>query len=172
MQTAGYIKAYCCSYRLRTPAGERAKTVYSRDRVLRNSLIVAFRKGMRGGVVIYPRPYNGECPPLFRRTPDLTQRLNVCSILSGCSHVNHLLRECLKSLWGTKYGLLLWLTGICRRPVGTVWIDLSEPTSGIHRTPEPDRIDKSGSHDCFDLTDRDAQEPAKLLSKGVAVEFL
>lgn len=40
-------------------------------------------------------------------------------------------------------------------PVGTVWIDLSEPTYGIHGTPEPTLIDKAGSHGCIRLTNWD-----------------
>ncbi|QKK33726.1 murein L,D-transpeptidase (plasmid) [Rhizobium indicum] len=57
-------------------------------------------------------------------------------------------------------------------PVGTVWIDLSEPTFGIHGTPEPSRIDKTGSHGCVRLTNWDAEELAKLLTKDVLVEFM
>lgn len=57
-------------------------------------------------------------------------------------------------------------------PVGTVWIDLSEPTFGIHGTPEPSRIDKTGSHGCVRLTNWDAEELAKLLTKDVSVEFM
>jgi lipoprotein-anchoring transpeptidase ErfK/SrfK len=41
-------------------------------------------------------------------------------------------------------------------PVGTTWIDLSEPSFGIHGTPEPARIDKTGSHGCVRLTNWDA----------------
>ncbi|WP_044547341.1 L,D-transpeptidase family protein [Mesorhizobium japonicum] len=57
-------------------------------------------------------------------------------------------------------------------PVGTVWIDLSEPSFGIHGTPEPARIDKTGSHGCVRLTNWDAGELGKLLSPGVPVQFL
>jgi lipoprotein-anchoring transpeptidase ErfK/SrfK len=57
-------------------------------------------------------------------------------------------------------------------PVGTVWIDLSEPTFGIHGTPEPSRIDKTGSHGCVRLTNWDAEELSKLLTKDVPVEFM
>ncbi len=56
-------------------------------------------------------------------------------------------------------------------PVGLVWIDLSEPTYGIHGTPEPNRIDKTGSHGCVRLTNWDARELAKMLTKGVPVTF-
>ena len=56
-------------------------------------------------------------------------------------------------------------------PIGTTWIDLSEPTYGIHGTPEPSKIDKTHSHGCVRLTNWDVEELAKLVSKGVPVEF-
>jgi len=56
-------------------------------------------------------------------------------------------------------------------PIGTTWIDLTEPTYGIHGTPEPSRIDKTASHGCIRLTNWDAEELAALLTKGVPVEF-
>ena len=57
-------------------------------------------------------------------------------------------------------------------PVGTVWIALSQPTFGIHGTPEPSMIDKAASHGCVRLTNWDAEELAKMVSKGVVVDFL
>jgi lipoprotein-anchoring transpeptidase ErfK/SrfK len=57
-------------------------------------------------------------------------------------------------------------------PVGTIWIDLSEPTYGIHGTPEPSKIDKTESHGCVRLTNWDAEELAKLVEPGVPVEFI
>jgi lipoprotein-anchoring transpeptidase ErfK/SrfK len=56
-------------------------------------------------------------------------------------------------------------------PVGDMWIGLSEPGYGIHGTPEPSRIDKTGSHGCVRLTNWDAQELATLVKPGVTVEF-
>lgn len=56
-------------------------------------------------------------------------------------------------------------------PVGSTWIDLSEPTFGIHGTPEPSKIDKTASHGCVRLTNWDAEELAGMVSKGVTVEF-
>lgn len=57
-------------------------------------------------------------------------------------------------------------------PVGAMWIDLSKPTYGIHGTPEPDLIDKSGSHGCVRLTNWDAQILAGLVEpKKTVVEF-
>jgi lipoprotein-anchoring transpeptidase ErfK/SrfK len=57
-------------------------------------------------------------------------------------------------------------------PVGTVWIDLSEPTYGIHGTPEPSLIDKAGSHGCVRLTNWDAEELASMVKPGIVVEFV
>lgn len=56
-------------------------------------------------------------------------------------------------------------------PVGTVWIDLSEPTYGIHGTPEPSLIDKAGSHGCVRLTNWDVEELSGMVKPGVIVEF-
>lgn len=57
-------------------------------------------------------------------------------------------------------------------PVGSMWIDLTEPTFGIHGTPEPSKIDKTNSHGCVRLTNWDAEELAKMVEKGVPVEFI
>ena len=57
-------------------------------------------------------------------------------------------------------------------PVGSMWIDLSEPHLGIHGTPEPSLIDKTGSHGCVRLTNWDAWELSRMVSEGVPVKFL
>jgi lipoprotein-anchoring transpeptidase ErfK/SrfK len=57
-------------------------------------------------------------------------------------------------------------------PVGSIWIDLTEPTFGIHGTPEPNKIDKTASHGCVRLTNWDAEELSKLVAVGVPVEFV
>ncbi|MDK4728016.1 L,D-transpeptidase family protein [Rhizobium phaseoli] len=57
-------------------------------------------------------------------------------------------------------------------PVGSVWIDLTEPTYGIHGTPEPKLIDKVGSHGCVRLTNWDAEELAGMVKPGVPVDFV
>jgi len=57
-------------------------------------------------------------------------------------------------------------------PVGSTWIDLSEPTYGIHGTPEPSLIDKTGSHGCIRLTNWDAAELAGMVKPGVTVDFM
>lgn len=57
-------------------------------------------------------------------------------------------------------------------PVGSMWIDLTEPTFGIHGTPEPSKIDKAASHGCVRLTNWDAEELAQLVKPGTVVEFV
>jgi lipoprotein-anchoring transpeptidase ErfK/SrfK len=56
-------------------------------------------------------------------------------------------------------------------PVGSVWIDLSAETYGIHGTAEPGRVGKSYSHGCVRLTNWDAKALAAMVEKGTAVEF-
>ncbi|MCQ0969105.1 L,D-transpeptidase (plasmid) [Paracoccus sp. TK19116] len=58
-------------------------------------------------------------------------------------------------------------------PVGSVWIDLSKPTYGIHGTPTPSQLFRNQSNGCVRLTNWDAQELAKMVKPGVTrVEFL
>jgi lipoprotein-anchoring transpeptidase ErfK/SrfK len=57
-------------------------------------------------------------------------------------------------------------------PVGTVWIDLSEDSYGIHGTPEPEKVGKTASHGCIRLTNWDAEDLAATVKKGVPVVFL
>ncbi|GAA3100595.1 L,D-transpeptidase [Rhizobium viscosum] len=66
---------------------------------------------------------------------------------------------------------LLKLPSGPNNPVGTVWIDLSEPTYGIHGSPEPSLIDKAGSHGCVRLTNWDVEELAGMVKPGVIVDF-
>lgn len=58
-------------------------------------------------------------------------------------------------------------------PVGDVWIDLSQPTYGIHGTATPSRLFVNQSHGCVRLTNWDARELAHMVRPGVTtVEFL
>jgi lipoprotein-anchoring transpeptidase ErfK/SrfK len=57
-------------------------------------------------------------------------------------------------------------------PVGSVWIDLSRPTYGIHGTPEPSVLFQKSSHGCVRLTNWDAQELAATVREGTVVEFV
>jgi lipoprotein-anchoring transpeptidase ErfK/SrfK len=57
-------------------------------------------------------------------------------------------------------------------PVGTVWIDLTKEGYGIHGTPDPDNVSKNASHGCVRLTNWDAEELARMVSKGTSVVFI
>ena len=56
-------------------------------------------------------------------------------------------------------------------PVGSVWIDLSRDTYGIHGTPDPAEIGKTASSGCVRLTNWDAEQLAGAVEPGVEVEF-
>jgi lipoprotein-anchoring transpeptidase ErfK/SrfK len=57
-------------------------------------------------------------------------------------------------------------------PVGTVWINLSAEGYGIHGTPDPGKVSKAQSHGCVRLTNWDAEQVAKEVSKGTPVDFV
>jgi len=57
-------------------------------------------------------------------------------------------------------------------PVGSVWIDLSEDTFGIHGSDEPKEIGKKFSHGCVRLTNWDAEQLAAAVKAGVPVAFI
>jgi lipoprotein-anchoring transpeptidase ErfK/SrfK len=59
-----------------------------------------------------------------------------------------------------------------KNPVGSVWIDLSKDSYGIHGTAHPETIGKTGSHGCVRLTNWDATELAHMVSKATVVVFL
>ncbi|WP_417520126.1 L,D-transpeptidase family protein [Minwuia sp.] len=56
-------------------------------------------------------------------------------------------------------------------PVGTIWIDLTKPTYGIHGTPEPAKLFVKQSHGCVRMTNWDARELADMVGQGVRVTF-
>ena len=57
-------------------------------------------------------------------------------------------------------------------PVGTVWVDLTKETYGIHGTPEPAKVGKTYSHGCVRLTNWDVEALAQMVGKGTPVRFL
>ena len=57
-------------------------------------------------------------------------------------------------------------------PVGSVWIDLSRDTYGIHGTPDPSKVGKTFSSGCVRLTNWDAEQLAASVKPGVEVQFL
>ena len=56
-------------------------------------------------------------------------------------------------------------------PVGIVWIALSAKGYGIHGTPDPEAVSKRASHGCIRLTNWDALELARHVSKGTPVHI-
>jgi lipoprotein-anchoring transpeptidase ErfK/SrfK len=59
-----------------------------------------------------------------------------------------------------------------RNPVGVCWIALSLSGYGIHGTPTPEMIGKTGSHGCFRLTNWDATRLGGMVEAGMIVDFL
>ena len=57
-------------------------------------------------------------------------------------------------------------------PVGSIWIDLTKETYGIHGTANPDLVGKTLSHGCVRLTNWDAEELGRLVRFGTKVSFL
>jgi lipoprotein-anchoring transpeptidase ErfK/SrfK len=64
------------------------------------------------------------------------------------------------------------IAGGPNNPVGAVWIEISLKSYGIHGTPDPTKVSKSYSHGCVRLTNWDARDLGKLVSRGTRVEFI
>ncbi len=59
-----------------------------------------------------------------------------------------------------------------RNPVGMCWIDLSIDGYGIHGTPEPEMIGKTGSHGCIRLTNWDVLRLSEWVRPGMKVALI
>lgn len=59
-----------------------------------------------------------------------------------------------------------------RNPVGLAWVGLDLPGYGIHGTPKPELIGKTGSHGCFRLTNWDALKFAGYAREGMPVRII
>jgi lipoprotein-anchoring transpeptidase ErfK/SrfK len=59
-----------------------------------------------------------------------------------------------------------------RNPVGLAWVGLDLPGYGIHGTPKPEMIGKTGSHGCFRLTNWDALKFAGFVQIGIPVKIV
>lgn len=57
-------------------------------------------------------------------------------------------------------------------PVGSVWIELSRDSYGIHGSPDPSKIAKTASNGCIRLTNWDAEQLAAAVRPGVEVRFV
>jgi lipoprotein-anchoring transpeptidase ErfK/SrfK len=59
-----------------------------------------------------------------------------------------------------------------RNPVGLAWITLDLPGYGMHGTPTPEMIGKTGSHGCFRLANWDALTMTGILRRGLTIKIL
>lgn len=59
-----------------------------------------------------------------------------------------------------------------RNPVGLCWIGLTKKGYGIHGTPQPELIGKTGSHGCFRMTNWDVLRLAEIVRIGTEVRFV
>ena len=59
-----------------------------------------------------------------------------------------------------------------RNPVGLAWIGLELPGYGIHGSPAPEMIGKTGSHGCIRLTNWDAVRLVRRVVAGTPVRFV
>jgi len=59
-----------------------------------------------------------------------------------------------------------------RSPVGRLWISLGLSGYGMHGTPNPELIGKTGSHGCFRLANWDAIRLGKMVRVGLPVKFV
>ena len=59
-----------------------------------------------------------------------------------------------------------------KNPVGTAWVGLDLPGYGIHGTPIPDNIGKTGSHGCFRLTNWHAVQLVGCVDIGTPVTMV
>ena len=57
-------------------------------------------------------------------------------------------------------------------PVGSVWIALDQKSYGMHGAAEPSKVGKIGSHGCVRMTNWDALALAKMVRKGMPVQFI
>jgi len=56
-------------------------------------------------------------------------------------------------------------------PVGVAWIGLDLPGYGMHGTPKPEDIGKTGSHGCFRLANWNAAKLLQMVTLGTPVKF-
>ena len=77
-----------------------------------------------------------------------------------------------KLKWGPRSAGKLVIKPGPNNPVGAVWIDLNAPGYGIHGTPDPDKIGKTGSHGCVRLTNWDAKALSAGVKPGISVQFI
>jgi lipoprotein-anchoring transpeptidase ErfK/SrfK len=77
-----------------------------------------------------------------------------------------------KRLTFGKVGEKLTIAAGPNNPVGSMWIDLTKDTYGIHGAPEPRLVGKVDSHGCVRLTNWDVNELGAAVKKGAKVVFV
>jgi lipoprotein-anchoring transpeptidase ErfK/SrfK len=73
---------------------------------------------------------------------------------------------------GVKANEKLHIAAGPNNPVGLVWIALDQKSYGIHGAAEPSKVGKVDSHGCVRMTNWDALALAKIVRKGMPVEFV
>jgi lipoprotein-anchoring transpeptidase ErfK/SrfK len=66
-------------------------------------------------------------------------------------------------------GKMVLKAGRPNNPVGTVWIKLNRPGYGIHGTPRPEEVGRTGSLGCFRLANWNAETLLKMAWRGMPV---
>jgi hypothetical protein len=59
-----------------------------------------------------------------------------------------------------------------RNPVGVMFMQLDLPGYGMHGTPHPEQIGKTGSHGCFRMTNWDAIRLSTMVHRGMVVKMV
>jgi lipoprotein-anchoring transpeptidase ErfK/SrfK len=77
-----------------------------------------------------------------------------------------------KRLTFGKIGEKMTIAAGPNNPVGSIWIDLTKDTYGIHGTPDPAKVGKAESHGCVRLTNWDAEALGSAVKPGTKVVFV
>ncbi len=70
---------------------------------------------------------------------------------------------------GGKDGQVYTIPAGVNNPVGVIWMRLTPDGVGMHGTPEPETIGRAGSHGCIRLSNWDAIDLSRKISKGTTV---
>ena len=123
--------------------------------------VVAFDKDGKV-LAVYPATVGS----LERPSPTGTHKVN------GVATEPDYIYDPAKLTWGPRSKGKLTIGPGPNNPVGLVWIDLDRPSYGIHGSPDPKTIGKTGSHGCVRLTNWDAVALGQGVTPGVTVKFV
>lgn len=151
-----------------------------------------------GDVLVVPAVISGKAPRIHRLEVDLSQKairgyardgkqvaILHCSIAAKAEHrpkggaqvlavANDPVYLFDPAMWREVKGIKqkLRIPPGPKNPVGLCWIGLSLKGYGIHGTPNPELIGKTGSHGCLRLTNWDAVRLGKMVTAGTPVRFV